>query len=220
VTALATRPDHRLPTEKTSNPATARSYPTDRKVHIAAAARVRAAVPDPGDQVEILKALFADGDKLRKRAASAKKQAQPAQPKPAPKSQSAHARPDMVDAGPVRDYVRSLVERKMAQQAIAVTADVSVSIISQLLHGRFCPGRPMQESIHRATADRILAVQFAPREPRPNARIPNGCRPTATFETAGHNVGRCQTCGELAPVYNGRLTRHPRRTPSTSEVSE
>lgn len=211
MTALATRPDHRLPVGETFDPKMVRSYPTARGIRIAAAARVRATVPDRAGQVEILQALFGSGEAWRKRADNAKKRAQPAQPKPVPKPQSAHLRPDMVDAGPVRDYVRSLVERKMAQAAIAVAADVSISVISQLLHGRFCAGRPTQESIHRSIADRILAVEFAPRDPRPNARIPNGCRPTATFETVGHNVGRCRACGELAPVYNGRLTRHPRR---------
>lgn len=123
----------------------------------------------------------------------------------------------MVDAEPVRQYVRDLVERGMRQQDIAAAANTSPAALSMLLHGHYAPGRPTQEFIGADRAARLLAVKFAPAPPR--ARVPGTtwCPRSAEFETAGYRVGRCRDCGELAPLrpVAGQqvLTAHPTLNP-------
>jgi hypothetical protein len=35
------------------------------------------------------------------------------------------------------------------------------------------------------------------------------CPTAADWRVAGYHVGRCLACGQLAPVYGGRLIAHP-----------
>lgn len=104
----------------------------------------------------------------------------------------------MVDAAPVRDYVRGLVAEGMSQLAICRAADVTPAALQALLHGQYGPGRPPQKTIYAPTADRLLAVQFE--APAPRGQVELLCPPGDGFEPAGHRVGRCLDCGQLAPV--------------------
>jgi len=38
---------------------------------------------------------------------------------------------------------------------------------------------------------------------------PRTCPTAADYRVAGYHVGRCTVCGQLAPVYGGRLIAHP-----------
>lgn len=40
-------------------------------------------------------------------------------------------------------------------------------------------------------------------------RKPQLCATAADYRVAGYHVGRCSVCGQLAPVYGGRLIAHP-----------
>jgi hypothetical protein len=40
-------------------------------------------------------------------------------------------------------------------------------------------------------------------------RKPQMCGTAADYRVAGYHVGRCAACGQLAPVYGGRLIAHP-----------
>lgn len=208
MTALATRPDHRLPVEETSDSAMVSGYPTERQVHIAAAAQVRAAVPDWTAQVEILKALFADGDKLRKRAAEAQARAKtrsvsaPAKP-PARKPSAS----PMVPIGPARERVADLIAQGMRQQAIAQAAGVSDAAVSMLVRGAYKKGDPPRQEITADLQRRILAVKFVAPKPRRRGK----CRSAAEFTAVGNRVGQCLACGALASLYRGRLTAHVTR---------
>lgn len=219
MTALATRPDHRLPVGEQFDPVIMRSHPTDREVHIAAATRVRDAVPDRGERIEILKALFADGDTLRKRAAEAQARAKarfasaPAKPavrKPPPAA-------PMVPIGPARDHVAGLTSRGMRQQAISRASGASEAAVSMLVHGAYRKDDPPRQEITADLEARILAVQFvAPPVRTPKPKPPKKpktakklrCRSAAEFKLAGDRVGECLACGEVAPLYRGRLTAH------------
>lgn len=107
----------------------------------------------------------------------------------------------MVDAGPARRHVKDLVARGMRQQDIADAAPVTMAALGILLHGHYAPGRPPQLTINQTSARALLAVQFKPRPAygRTTTAAPR-CVPTEDFERAGYHVGRCNTCGELAPV--------------------
>jgi hypothetical protein len=35
------------------------------------------------------------------------------------------------------------------------------------------------------------------------------CATAAEYRVAGYHVGRCSVCGQVAPVYGGRLIAHP-----------
>lgn len=221
LTALATRPDHRLPVGETFDRTMVQSYPTERDVRIAAAARVRASVSDRGAQIEILKALFADGDTLRKRQAEAQARAKvaAAPAKPAVRKPSPPPRQPMVPIGPARERVLDFTSRGMRQQAIAQAAGVSDAAVSMLVRGAYKKGNPPRQEITADLEQRILAVEFVaptPRQPKPKPpkkprRSPGKCRSSAEFKSAGERVGQCLSCGALSSLYRGRLTAHVTR---------
>jgi len=127
---------------------------------------------------------------------------------------------DMVDAEPVRQHVRDLVARGMRQQDIADAAPVTMAALGILLHGHYAPGRPPQLTINQTSARALLAVKFKPRPAygRATTAAPR-CAPAEDFEPAGYHVGRCQACGELAPIrttdapggWHTTLIAHPTR---------
>lgn len=125
----------------------------------------------------------------------------------------------MVDAAPAREHVRQLIERGMLQRDIATAANVSPAGLSMLLHGNYGPGRPTQEFIDANRAARLLAVEFvaAPERVR-RGYATTWCPRSAEYEPAGYRVGRCPTCGELAPLRPAAgdqftLTAHPTLDP-------
>lgn len=204
MTALATRPDHRLPVA-----AMVRSCPTEREVRIAAAARVRTAITDRAGQIEILQTLFADGDTLRKRADEAK--ARKARTASAPAKPTARKPPPavpMVPIGPAREHVAGLIARGMRQQAIAQAAGVSEAAVSMLVRGAYKKGDAQRQEITPDLEKRILGVEFV--APPVRQRKPK-CRSAAEFTPAGERVGQCVACGALSSLYRGRLTAHETR---------
>jgi hypothetical protein len=40
-------------------------------------------------------------------------------------------------------------------------------------------------------------------------RKPQMCGTADDYRVAGYHVGRCAVCGQLAPLYGGRLIAHP-----------
>lgn len=222
MTALATRPDRRIVAGETPDSTMMHSYPTEREVHIAAAARVRDAVPDRADQIEILKALFADGDTLRKRAAEAQARAKgrSAPVKPAVRKPTAPPTVPMVPIGPARKHVLDLTSRGMRQQAISRVSGASESAVSMLVRGAYKKGDPPRQEITAELEARILSVEFVapptrtpkPKAPKKSKTAGQGkCRSAAEFKLAGDRVGQCLACGEVAPLYRGRLTGHKTR---------
>lgn len=222
MTALATRPDRRIVAGETPDSTMMHSYPTEREVHIAAAARVRDAVPDRADQIEILKALFADGDTLRKRAAEARARAnaRSAPVKPAVRKPAAPPTIPMVPIGPAREHVLDLISRGMRQQAISRASGASEAAVSMLVRGAYRKGDPPRQEITADLEARILAVEFVappvrtlkpkpPKKPKTAKKL--RCRSAAEFKPAGDRVGQCLACGVVAPLYRGRLTGHETR---------
>lgn len=116
----------------------------------------------------------------------------------------------MVPAAPVRTHVQHLMDQGMQQAAIYTAARTTSATLSALLYGQFKEGRPAQQRIGADVAARLLAVQFQapPAKPEPALCVPNG------FEPVGYHVGRCTTCGQVAPVQtrNGVevMFSHPR----------
>lgn len=43
----------------------------------------------------------------------------------------------------------------------------------------------------------------------PAPRKPKLCATADDYRVTGFRVGRCAVCGQLAPVYGGRLVAHP-----------
>lgn len=117
-----------------------------------------------------------------------------------------------VPAGPVRIHVQSLIDQGMRQAAIYHAARTSSTALSALLYGQFKPGRPAQQRISADVATRLLAVRFEAPAAQPTPPL---CAPGARFEPAGYQTGRCQDCGQIAPLYVRPgmvvMIRHPRR---------
>jgi hypothetical protein len=132
----------------------------------------------------------------------------------------------MVDAGPARDRVKELVADGMRQQSIADRAGVSNSAVGILLHGHYTPGRPAQQTINVEVEARIMRVRFEAPEPKREPAV-RRCTPDTRFELAGYRVGRCDDCGELAPLrvadgpdgYRQVLVGHPARDLQTAVSS-
>lgn len=117
----------------------------------------------------------------------------------------------MVPAAPVRAHVQHLMDQGMRQAAIYHAAGTSSAALSALLYGQFKPGRPAQQMIGAAVAERLMAVE--PQAPPPKPETPL-CGPAVGFEPVGYRVGRCLTCGQVAPIQvrNGIeiVVSHPR----------
>lgn len=123
-----------------------------------------------------------------------------------------------VPAGPVRIHVQYLLDQGMKQAAICRAANVTSSYLSALLHGQYVPGRPPQEATDARTADRLLAVHYAPPEG------PKLCSPEDRFTPVGYRVGRCDNCGQVAPVQTRQgvpvMMKHPRPAAEDPELGE
>jgi transcriptional regulator with XRE-family HTH domain len=102
-----------------------------------------------------------------------------------------------VPAAPVRSHVVGLIDSGMSQAAICRAAGVSSAYLSALLYGQFMPGRPPQKAMRAEIAARLLAVSYDGPEPK---AAPTLCAPGERFEPVGYRVGRCQDCGQIAPV--------------------
>jgi len=117
-----------------------------------------------------------------------------------------------VPAAPVRAYVQGLLDEGMTQAAIRKAAGLPKSYLSELLHGRFEPGRPARLTLSADRAERLLAirVEVSPTPPEPK---PAACEASETFQPVGHRVGRCGACGQFAQVQarGGKtyLVSHP-----------
>jgi hypothetical protein len=102
-----------------------------------------------------------------------------------------------VPAGPARIHVIGLIDSGMSQAAICRAAHVTSAYLSALLFGQYTPGRPPQKTMCAEVAARLLAVGYDGPAPKP---IPTLCAPGDRFEALGYRVGRCEDCGQLAPV--------------------
>lgn len=124
----------------------------------------------------------------------------------------------MVEAGPVRAHVQYLIDQGMTQAAIYQAARTSSAALSALLYGQFKPGRPAQQHISADVAARLLAVRFEKPAPKP---LPL-CAPGTRFEPVGYQGGRCQDCGQIAPLYirpgMAVMIRHPRPEPDAQAL--
>lgn len=73
-----------------------------------------------------------------------------------------YGRGRLVDAEPVRQHVRTLMEQGMGWKRVARAAGVTPSVVGKLLYGSREPGhpdyRPPQKQVSRKSADAILAV--------------------------------------------------------------
>jgi len=118
----------------------------------------------------------------------------------------------MVDATRARSHVRKLIADGMTQADICEAAYVTGSALQILLHGHYTPSRPPQQTINSRTEAALLAVELKVRQP--TCRADTGlCSPGGRFAVAGYRVGRCDDCGQLAPIRRRRgletLTAHP-----------
>lgn len=117
-----------------------------------------------------------------------------------------------VPAGPVRIHVQGLIDRGMTQAAICRTANVSSAYLSSLLYGQFNLGRTQQMSTGAEVAARVLAVQFEESALKQDPL----CAPGERFAPVGFRIGRCEDCGQFAPVRTRHgvlvMFAHPRPT--------
>lgn len=117
----------------------------------------------------------------------------------------------MVPAAPVRAHVQHLLDQGMRQAAIHHAADTSSAALSALLYGQFKAGRPTQQTIGADLAARLMAVEFQAPPPKAETAL---CGAANDFEPVGYRVGRCVTCGQIAPVQSRRgveaIVSHPR----------
>lgn len=126
----------------------------------------------------------------------------------------------MVNADACREHARRLVDGGMRQCDIAKAAGIFPAALQILLHGHYTPSRTKQRTIHKRTADRILAVRLVPNKP---ARHPAAglCAPGERYTPVGYRVGRCDECGQLAPTHRlySRVTliAHPEPEPVDNE---
>lgn len=125
----------------------------------------------------------------------------------------------MVPAAPVRAHVQHLLDQGMRQAAIYHAANTSSAALSALLYGQFKPGRPPQQTIGADIAARLLAVEFQAPPPKEEASM---CGPANDFKPVGYRVGRCVTCGQVAPVQSRHgveaIVSHPRAHGDVQEL--
>ena len=124
-----------------------------------------------------------------------------------------------VPAAPARIHVQSLLDQGMSQAAICRAAKVTSAYLSALLYGQYAPGRPPQLTTDAKTADRLLAVEYTPSSKRSQL-----CSPDGRFTPLGYRVGRCDDCGQVAPVRSREgvtmLMGHPRPAGEGQELGE
>lgn len=109
---------------------------------------------------------------------------------------------DRVPAAPARMHVLGLVESGMTQAAICRAADTSSANVSALIHSQYNASRSPVVTIDAATASRLLAVQLELPQVRSTV-----CDPGDRFERVGYRVGRCDDCGQLAPLHQLNSTQ-------------
>jgi hypothetical protein len=111
-----------------------------------------------------------------------------------------------------------MLDRGMRPAAIYRAARTFSAALSALLYGQFKPGRPEQQHIHADVAARLLAVRFEAPAPKPEPLL---CAPGGRFEAVGYQTGRCEDCGQIAPLYvrpgTAVLIRHPRPASDAQE---
>lgn len=105
----------------------------------------------------------------------------------------------MVNADAARAHARRLVDGGMRQSDIAKAAGISTAALQILLHGHYTPSRPTQQTIHARTEARLLAVELKLREPTRRADA-DLCAPGERYTLVGYRVGRCDECGQVAPL--------------------
>ncbi len=105
----------------------------------------------------------------------------------------------MVDADRARAHVRQLIAGGMTQADIYRAAGISGAALQILLHGHYTPSRPRQHTIHERTEARLLSVELNVRQPtrRADAGL---CMPGQRYTVVGYKVGRCDECGQIAPL--------------------
>lgn len=67
----------------------------------------------------------------------------------------------MVDAEPVREHVRVLMDGGMGSKRIAEVAGVPRGVMSKLMYGDYATGRPPSKVVRRATAEKLLACPLS-----------------------------------------------------------
>lgn len=126
----------------------------------------------------------------------------------------------MAPAAPVRIHVQNLIADGMTQAAICRAAAVTSAYLSALLYGNYDEARTPMQHTGAHVAARLLAVRNEPSAPKERPEVP--CAPGDRFTPLGYRVGRCDYCGQVAPVQvrAGALVMysHPRPEPGLQDL--